>query len=727
MYYFDTLNDKEFEELANDIVEAIFSIRVERFKQGADQGIDGRFYISDDEKVIVQSKHYQKSGVSKLINHCKKVESIKVNKLNPSSYVFVTSVSLSPKNKDDLVGIFKPYLKLSNIIGFDELVSILNNNPDIVRAHYKLWVNNSNELFNAINNDVYVNNKWLIDDIKSKIGLYVRTQNHDNIYNAIESNNYIIVTGEPGIGKTTISKSICLEYLVEGYELVNVTSNIKEAMRVYKEGKRQIFYYDDFLGSNFLEYIEEKEDSDIVNFINAVKKDKTKRFILTSRTNIFNQGVYISNNFRIRKIDKGSIVNVSSYTRLEKAKILYNHLYFSNLDLSNVEMVFEKGKYYSIILHNNFNPRLIEFITDSERLIDGIDYLSFVESVLRDPSDIWSHVFDCQINKWDRVFVYIVCLSEKNIEEEDIKSKCECYFRESNWVFDDHWFDKSRRTVVGSLLNRIISRGVVRYELFNPSIKDYVIRVLTGNLKALEKLSIATNNPSEIGGLLYNYRDSVDCNSFYRGLIDTLIEKSNFKDFHDLFIVAYYYLYVSNKHTASQTCKFFEIIKSGEFSFKIIDKVIFIFKFSIEEDIDRLDWGEYLEVVLDKCIDIENITEFSAVIYYLEENDFELDMDFIESYQSRGLDIGHDEIHNYVNSELSSFDDIHDEIDRLVDNFIGLFEYPLEVSSGEFLSSVDKSSIMADMMYDEQECSTSNEVTERGDRGEISDLFTKYW
>ncbi|MEZ9056693.1 restriction endonuclease [Vibrio pelagius] len=727
MYYFDTLNDKEFEELANDIVEAIFSIRVERFKQGADQGIDGRFYISDDEKVIVQSKHYQKSGVSKLLNHCKKSEYIKVNDLNPKNYVFVTSVSLSPKNKDNLVEIFQPYLKVSNIIGFDELVSVLNSNPDLVRTHYKLWVNNSNALFNAINNDVYVNNKWLIDDIKSKIGLYVRTQNHDNIYNAIEKNNYIIVTGEPGIGKTTISKSICLDYLVEGYELVNVTSSIKEAMKVYKEGKRQIFYYDDFLGSNFLEYIEGKEDSDIVNFINAVKKDNTKKFILTSRTNIFNQGVYISNNFRVRKIDKGSVVNVKSYTKLEKAKILYNHLYFSDLDLSNIEMVFEKEKYYSIIIHNNFNPRLIEFITDSERLVDGIDYLSFVDSVLTDPSDIWSYVFDCQINRLDRVFVYIVCLSGKNIGEDAIKSKCEEYFRESNWVFDDHWFDKSRRTLVGSLLNRIISRGIVRYELFNPSIKDYVIRVLIENLKVLERLSIVTNNPSEIGGLLFHYRNSVDCKCFYSGLIETLIEKSNFKNFHDMFIVAYYNLYASNKHTSAHTYKFLDVIESGEFDFKIVDRVTFVFKYLIEEDISQLDWNKYLEIILDKCCDIESMTEFSAIIYYLDENKFELDADLLEAYQERGLDIGHDEIHNYVNSELSSFDDIHCEIDRLVDNFIELFEYPLEVSSVELLSSVDKSSIMADMMYDEQDSSTSSEVTERGDRGEISDLFTKYW
>ncbi|QIA63560.1 hypothetical protein GT360_08535 [Vibrio astriarenae] len=727
MYSFDCLNDKEFEELANDIVEVVFGIRIERFKQGPDQGIDGRFYISNEQNVIVQSKHYQKSGVTKLINHCKKSEYKKVHNLNPNSYVFVTSVSLSPKNKEDLVKIFYPYLKLTDVLGFDELVSVLNKNPDIVRTHYKLWINSSNALFNTINNDIYVNNKWLIDDIKSKTGLYVITQNHTNIKNAIESNNYVIVTGEPGIGKTTISKSICLEYIVDGYELVNVTSTIKEAMRLYKEGERQVFYYDDFLGSNFLEYFEGKEDSDIISFINAVKRDDTKKFILTSRTNIFNQGVYISSNFRVRKIDKGSVVNVQKYTKLEKARILYNHLYFSNLDLSKVEAVFENGKYHSIINHKNFNPRLIEFITDSERLVDDIDYLSFVESVLTDPSDIWSHVFDCQINNLDRVFVYIVCLSDKNIEESIIKSRCEEYFLESKWTFDDNWFDKSRRTVVGSLLNRIIYKDGIRYELFNPSIKDYVIRVLINNLKVLERLTITTNNPSEIDGMLYHCRASVDRSLFYSRLITTLTNKSNFEEYYDLFIVAYYHLYAYSEGYSIYTSKFLYVIESDKFSTKVIDRVIFVFKHFIQEDVDKLDWNKYLGIVLTKCNSYEILAEFSSVIHDLEENEFDLDVNLIDSYQEYGVDIAHDEIDNYVSSELSFYDDIDDQIFSLVDKFLDQFEYPLEVSSYDLLSSVDRNSILIDRMHDEQDYFTTREVKEIGSQREISDLFTKYW
>ncbi|KAB0300799.1 restriction endonuclease [Vibrio fortis] len=86
-YNFETLNDMEFEELANDLISKKLDVFVERFKPGKDLGVDGRFFTPDGGEAIIQSKHYLKSGYDALLRHCKKTEADKVRKLNPTRYI----------------------------------------------------------------------------------------------------------------------------------------------------------------------------------------------------------------------------------------------------------------------------------------------------------------------------------------------------------------------------------------------------------------------------------------------------------------------------------------------------------------------------------------------------------------------------------------------------------------------------------------------------------------
>ncbi|MCG8620159.1 MAG: restriction endonuclease, partial [Desulfobacterales bacterium] len=66
-YDFSTLNDKEFEILASDLLSKHFNTKIDRFKPGPDQGIDGRFFANDGSEVILQYKHYFGSGTTKLL------------------------------------------------------------------------------------------------------------------------------------------------------------------------------------------------------------------------------------------------------------------------------------------------------------------------------------------------------------------------------------------------------------------------------------------------------------------------------------------------------------------------------------------------------------------------------------------------------------------------------------------------------------------------------------
>src|SRR5271166_6355445 len=96
-YDFQQLSPHDLEILARDLLQAGWAIALENFKTGKDEGIDLRF-ASARGKVIVQCKHYVRTGLAGLLRDLKK-ETAKVRLLKPIRYVLVTSVSLSPANK----------------------------------------------------------------------------------------------------------------------------------------------------------------------------------------------------------------------------------------------------------------------------------------------------------------------------------------------------------------------------------------------------------------------------------------------------------------------------------------------------------------------------------------------------------------------------------------------------------------------------------------------------
>lgn len=156
-YTFETLHDKEFEVLTVDLLSKEFNTRIERFKSGRDGGVDGRFFEGgfDNDVVILQCKHWLKSGIKALIAECKKAEAVKVKALNPSRYIFVTSLALSAKNKKDIYETFSPYVKHeSDIFGQEDLNSLLAKYPEMERQHYKLWLAGTNVLQSILSNDV---------------------------------------------------------------------------------------------------------------------------------------------------------------------------------------------------------------------------------------------------------------------------------------------------------------------------------------------------------------------------------------------------------------------------------------------------------------------------------------------------------------------------------------------------------------------------------------------
>lgn len=481
-YDFTQLNDKEFEVLAIELLSACLSKRIERFKPGKDKGVDGRFFSDDGGEVVVQCKHYIKTGYRGLVSKLKSIEREKVLVLFPKRYIFITSLSLSRENKKEISSIFHPYIKREDdIYGQEDLNNLLSQHRAIEERHFKLWISSTTVLREFMNRAIIGRSGYEFEQIEKKSARYVQTENHHRSLELLRKNNVLIISGEPGIGKTTLAENLCLYFISKGYEFIDIQESLSEAEAIFSKNKKQIFYFDDFLGSNYFEAIENKKDSHTVKFIDRVHVDDAKLFILTSRTSILNNGMLYSSVFANSKIRKNEfLLTIEGLCQMDKAKILYNHIWHSKLSEDFIDEIYKEKRYKSIIAHRNFNPRLIEFIADVERISveKPTDYWEYIQATLDNPKDIWDLCFKRQNNQFVRGLVILTVFNGGSISEDELRSASSrmknlgAMISQTNVAND---FNSSASLATRSFLNRTQSSGGFVYSLFNPAIADYVL------------------------------------------------------------------------------------------------------------------------------------------------------------------------------------------------------------------------------------------------------------
>src|SRR5882724_11921926 len=140
-YTFHSLSDADFEDLVCDLFRASLGAPFQMFTKGRDSGIDLLHGKSSRGGTVVQCKHYCRSKFANLKSKITTEEVSKVANLKPSRFILVTSLGLTPQNKEDLLGVLAPFCKgIDDIYGQDDINALLREHPAIEEAHYKLWL-----------------------------------------------------------------------------------------------------------------------------------------------------------------------------------------------------------------------------------------------------------------------------------------------------------------------------------------------------------------------------------------------------------------------------------------------------------------------------------------------------------------------------------------------------------------------------------------------------------
>jgi len=496
-YNFDAISPADFEELTRNLLQAEWGVRIESFRTGRDRGIDLRYAPIIGNATIIQCKHYAQSGFRKLLSDLRKNELPKVRVLGPSRYVIATTLRLTPSNKAAIATAMAPFLadESQDILAGDDIEAMLSRHPNVERASFKLWLTSTSVLENVLHNAERCRTDFEVDRVKRKLPLFVQNDTFAQAREMLERNSTLVISGPPGIGKTTLAEMLLFMYLENGYEPVVVESSIKEGRKFHRQNEKQVFYFDDFLGQTFLgdsrDYLGSNQDRALVDFMEMVHRSEHARFILTTREHIFQNAIHLSERLGHSHVLRERIVlTMQQYAFGHRARMLYNHVYFSELSNTHKIQITSDDFFLKIIGHRHFNPRLVEWLTSISRVrsVAPENYRAFIQALLDDPAQLWGHAFRNQISEEARSALFCLYSVGEQTVEIDLEPAFEALHRvraqRYNFRTTSNDFRNSLRELDGAFLS--FSRGYIGF--LNPGVKDFIAGVIVEQRLAAEDI-----------------------------------------------------------------------------------------------------------------------------------------------------------------------------------------------------------------------------------------------
>lgn len=502
MQNFSNLSDVEFEELCKDIMSKKLGISMRTYARGRDGGVDIRGY-KNSKTIVVQVKHYVKSSFASLLRSLKK-EVEKVDSLKPDDYYICCSGELTDANINEIYNLFSNYMKTTdNILTIKEIDDFLAlpENQEIVKNHYKLWLTSTSVLEYLFTKDICIDGEYLLNTIKEDSLFFVQSSAYNQALECLNNNSVLFLTGNPGVGKTVTSKMLILYFASNDYKIRYTTdgTNLSALKRALTDSKdmKEIILLDDCFGQLYFE-LKSTQSRELLSIIEHVNSNKNKRLILNSRVTIFKEAQN-RNCELVESIEKERmkvfVLNMDEISLLEKARILYNHLYFKNNSGEYLETIKDDKNYKILLQHENYNPRVIDYATKEKNFISSHfdNYFLFIKNCLDYPEAIWKEEYENRLKREERILlVTLYSLTNTYVDYYLLKKCYEKRLERTNGIDTsiDH-FSKSLGILFESMIIIVDYKGEKKVGVANPSVNDFILNYLEVNLP--EKNMIISN------------------------------------------------------------------------------------------------------------------------------------------------------------------------------------------------------------------------------------------
>ncbi|EFT90274.1 MULTISPECIES: AAA family ATPase [Enterococcus] len=701
----DFLTPKDFEDFSNRLVEILFGKNIIGFGDGKDDGIDGIDNIANPT-IVIQSKRYQsRSSPANFVKLAKKeIDKIKLtakkfNWKTSFEYIIVTSADLNPNSRN----LIRKYA--GNMMSSDENIidgPFLKKLSDENRFH-TLFVNfglkdkKITDILKNINYD-YISSESTDYFADFNLKYFVETKILHELYEIMDKEHLAILTGNPGVGKTTTCKMLgnlfsCKgdgEYLILERSIDEVQNIIQTFNQYYrKENSKKIFIvFDDFLGRTSLD-TNEKQIKKLRALYSLVNNSENLYVLLNSRTQILSTAKKEDIEFGKLIDDRNTkiiSINISDYSSIEKARIFRSCIEFEFDNQSKADKklmnkkyddLLENKKYRQIVYHRNFNPRLIKLIASQATKIKG-NYFKYCLKSLNNPTDIYNGLFKKLPDTHKFFLICLYCFDYYPVNLKVMEKTFKETVIEDNFDLNDieKELEESWITIKNdeTLLNEQI-------DFVNPSIIDFIsnkkdTNSLFSRVESKSKLLCQIVKSSNVSNLYDKIKNNYvwynDKDSFTGEKISIILEQEYIQNKTDFIDLLYkfngkYYSKISDS-ILNLKGDWTDLIREFYFSKNMTAKSLFLKELLFSKNNNQL-----ISNMTNNNIDIDELAEYLDLIIEeiyntnLQQNEL---IDYAEEVS--GLNLYNELLYTkiqYVQESLDNFYDIEDFLD-----FDNLFE-----------------------------------------------------
>jgi hypothetical protein len=336
-----TLGWRAFQDLCAAVVREVLGQSVQSFADSNDAGRDGAFYgIWHDPPgqgmrdilvgpFVLQCKHTRTPratlALSKLEDEFGKVRAL-VDQGLCHSYVLMTNARVSASTEADIqdrlhqAGVQHPL-----ILGYQWLCDTIARNRALrlfVPRVYGLG-----DLSQILDERAYVQASVLMASARDQMATFVVTAPYRKAAEAVRSHRFVLLLGEPAVGKSVIALMLALA-AADNWDCLTVKARTANELvaRWNPHEPGQFFWVDDAFGAvRHEEQLTDDWSRSMPHVMAAIGKGA--RVVLTSRNYIYQDARPLLKEYAYPRLrEQQVIVDVEDISLEERRQILYNHI-----------------------------------------------------------------------------------------------------------------------------------------------------------------------------------------------------------------------------------------------------------------------------------------------------------------------------------------------------------------------------------------------------------------